>query len=86
MSAQQIFEHVEASKAYINATLKVLRKQKKIYIGSWGFTDAGVAFEKYSWGNHSDKARPVRAQKPKSKLFDDDLPWPRCDVAASWIK
>lgn len=87
LTSAQIQEHVDVSKPLINAILNELHARKMIHVGDWRFSLTGVPSKMYAWGDDADKRLPVKAQKPKKELLDDeDLPWPRCDVAASWIK
>jgi hypothetical protein len=87
LSSVQLFDHVDLPQTTINAILNSLHKRAIIYIDGWTFNKTGTPVRLYKWGAGVDSPQPVRAQKPKDKLIKpSNLPWPRCDVAASWIK
>lgn len=87
LSSIQLFEHVDLPQPTINSILNLMHKRAIIHINGWTFNKHGMPVRLYKWGEGVDSPEPVRAQKPKDKLVKpDNLPWPRCDVAASWIK
>ena len=87
ISSIELLEFVDLPQPTINSTLNLLHKRNFIHINGWTFNKRGMPIRLYLWGPGVDSPEPVRAQKPKNELIKpDNLPWPRCDVAASWIK
>jgi hypothetical protein len=78
-------DHIDLPYTTISSLVSAMHKQGRIHISGWLHSEKGVPKKMYTWGEGKDAPASMRAQKPKTKQSDTGLPWPRCDVAASWI-
>ena len=70
--------------ATVVTTIAELYRCGMIYVSNWERTLRGAPFKVYKWGEGDDVPVPPRrpkAEPPKAVV----LPFPRCDVAASWL-
>lgn len=83
-SAAVISDELGIPHATVTATLSELYRCSMIYVSNWNRTSRGLAFKIYSWGEGEDAPMPPKKLKPPPPKAVV-LPFPRCDVAASWL-
>ena len=86
ISVDEILHLIEASRSTITSTLKKLRDNKQVHVSRWSEGECGRALRVYSWGAGTDVAAPSKVVHIPAPKNLSNLPWPRCDVAASWIE
>jgi len=86
INVDEIIELVDASRSTVTSTLKKLRDSDQIYVSRWSEGEYGRALRVYSWGSGADVAAPSKVVRIPAPKNVSNLPWPRCDVAASWIE
>jgi predicted ArsR family transcriptional regulator len=80
-------DHVNLPVATVSAVLAELYRRHMVHIFGWARNKQGTPIKIYGWGEGDDAKQPLKTSKPKQKeVVDVQLPWPRCDVAASWIR
>ena len=81
-------EHVDLPKNTVDAVLAEMYRRGMIHIGGWARNKQGTPIKIYAWGEGKDAKQPLKTSKPKKEeaVVEVQLPWPRCDVAASWIR
>jgi len=80
-------EHVDLSVATVAAVLSELYKFRRVHICAWARTKRGVLIRKYAWGDGEDAERPLKTYRSTQSMATEvPLPFPRCDIAASWIR
>jgi len=86
--AADLAEHVNLPVATVSAVLAELYRRGMVHISGWARNKQGTPVKIYGWGEGKDAKQPLKTSKPKQEeaVVDIQLPWPRCDVAASWIR
>lgn len=80
-------EHVDLPVNTVGAVLAELYRRGMIHISGWGRNKQGTPIKIFAWGEGEDVKQPLKTSKPKQEVVEEvQLPWPRCDVAASWIR
>jgi predicted ArsR family transcriptional regulator len=81
-------DHVNLPAATVSAVLAELYRRHMVHISGWARNKQGTPIKVYGWGEGDDAKQPLKTSKPKKEevVVDVQLPWPRCDVAASWIR
>ena len=86
ISVDEIIELIDVSRSTVTSTLKKLRDSDQIYVSRWAEGKYSRALRVYSWGFGTDVAAPSKVVRIAAPKNASNLPWPRCDVAASWIE
>lgn len=85
--AVDLADHVNLPVATVTAVLSELYRRHMVHISGWARNKQGTPIKVYGWGEGVDAKQPLKTSKPKQEeVVDVQLPWPRCDVAASWIR
>jgi predicted ArsR family transcriptional regulator len=80
-------EHVDLPVATVSAVVAELYRRRMVHIGGWVRNKQGTPIKVYAWGDGADMKQPLKTSKPKKVIeVEVQLPFPRCDVAASWIR
>lgn len=80
-------EHVNLPVATVSAVVAELYRRRMVHIGGWVRNKQGTPIKVYAWGDGVDMKQPLKTSKPKKETeVEVQLPFPRCDVAASWIR
>jgi len=83
-SAARIADVLDIPHATVTATVYELYRCGMIYVSNWDRTAHGAPFKVYKWGDGDDAPLPPKRVKPPPPA-EVVLPFPRCDVAASWL-
>jgi hypothetical protein len=86
-SSKRLAEVTELPRGTVTGVLKALRDADMIHIGSWEMNRTTMMTRVYKWGPGKDVREPVFT--PRIKTCDptnSKLPWPRADIAASWLR
>ncbi len=79
-------DHVNLPHATVSAVVAELYRRRMVYISGWARNKQGTPIKIYGWGEGDDAKQPLKTSKPKKVIVDEvQLPFPRCDVAASWL-
>jgi len=80
-------EHVDIPVATVSAVLSELYRRGMVHIAGWARNKQGTPIKIYAWGEGKDAKQPLKTSKPKKETeVEVQLPFPRCDIAASWIR
>jgi predicted ArsR family transcriptional regulator len=79
-------DHVNLPHSTVSVVLAELYKRHMVHISGWARNKQGTPIKIYGWGEGDDAKQPLKTSKPKKKIVDEvQLPFPRCDTAASWL-
>jgi hypothetical protein len=80
-------DHVNLPVATVSAVIAELYKRRMVHISGWARNKQGTPIKIYGWGEGDDVKQPLKTSKPKKVIeVEVQLPFPRCDLAASWIR
>ena len=80
-------EHVNLPLATVSAVIAELYRRGMVHISGWSRNKQGTPIKVYGWGEGEDAKQPIKGSKPKKVIeVEVQLPFPRCDLAASWIR
>lgn len=83
----ELAAHVKLPVATVAAVLAELYRHRKVHICGWSRNKQGSPIKIHAWGDGEDVAQPIKTYKLKKDLVvEAQLPFPRCDIAASWIR
>lgn len=88
-TAMQLTDAVGKPKGTIDIVLRALHQKGMIHISGYAVNQRGDYSRIYTWGRGDDVPSAQRApfEKKKEDVVDyTKLPWPRCDVAAAWMR
>ena len=86
ISVDEIIELIDVSRSTVTSTLKKLRDSDQIHVSRWSEGQHNRALRVYTWGAGTDVAAPSKVVRIPAPKNVSNLPWPRCDVAASWVE
>jgi predicted ArsR family transcriptional regulator len=79
-------EHVDLPLATVSAVIAELYRRGMVHISGWSRNKQGTPIKVYGWGEGEDAKQPIKGSKPKKVIeVEVQLPFPRCDTAASWL-
>lgn len=84
-SASELAEYLDIPKSTVDVTIKEFYKRGTVYVSGWVANKQGTYLRIYSHGEGKDVKQPIKSSAPKPKVEDVQLPFPRCDTAASWL-
>lgn len=80
-------EHVDLPVATVSAVLAEMYRRGMIHISGWSRNKQGTPIKIFAWGEGDDAKQPIKGSKPKKEVeVEVQLPFPRCDVAAEWLR
>ncbi len=85
-SANDIIKKLNVPRSTITSILKALYDTDQIHISGWIQYPTMPSVRIYSWGEGDDAEEPAKVFRPAEEAEVAGLPWPRCDVAASWVE
>lgn len=79
-------DHINLPVSTVSAVLAELHRRRMVHISGWGRSKQGRPLRIYTWGDGHDAKQPLKTSKPKKEVVEEvQLPFPRCDIAASWL-
>lgn len=83
----QLAEHIDLPVSTVGAVIAELYRRHMVHIAGWSRNKQGTPIKIYAWGEGDDVKQPLKTSKPKKETeVEVQLPFPRCDIAASWIR
>lgn len=87
MTTLEVCEQSTYAKSTVASIIKELHNVRKIHISGWN-RERNIGWVKvYSWGGGIDLPQPtVICTVEKKPVPVVETIWPRCDIAASWMR
>ena len=85
-SSKQLTQVTEMPRGSVTNIIRALREADMIHISGWEVNKTTMHTRLYKWGKGLDVRIPVFTSKSKAyNPTHTRLPWPRADIAASWL-
>lgn len=86
-SSKRLAEITKMPRGSVTGAIKALYNAKMIYIGTWELNRTTMPTRVYKLGAGIDAKTPIFLSRKKvDNPTHTRLPWPRADVAASWLR
>jgi DNA-binding transcriptional ArsR family regulator len=86
-SSKRLAEVTKMPRGSVTSAIKALYDAEMIHIGCWELNKTTMPTRIYKWGPGQDIKEPIFISKKKvDNPTHTRLPWPRADVAASWLR